>query len=189
MGRFKYGLNIEEQGALLEMASLALQTTVSEWLDAEHAGKGVYFRVAIFGESSDGPIFAQVFKDWVGGSSNRKDEGRFQANSAEKLLRLHHHFAANHFSSFQSRIEGLTYTGAIRFRARIPSISDGNFLQVAFSASGLPEMANEAMCVETANLMGRHEHWSIIEPDLMNILSISENPVYQGYLLAGHVDP
>ena len=182
MGRFKHGLSAGEQQVLHDTASLALQLVADDWLGGEHVGKGVYFRIAIFGESSDSPIFAQVFMQWIGGSFNKDREGLFCANSAEKLLRLFHHFEVGHRSSFQSRTEGLNYAGAIRFRALIPSLGDGNMVQIAFSASGLPEFGDEAMCVELADLMGQHKHWSIVEKDLQTILGISRNPVYDGRL-------
>ncbi len=167
---------IIDNSVFKKAAEGGLSKTLS-WINREHhIDKGVYLRIAIY-ESNF--TFSQCFESWIGGDDNRNEEGAFVANSAEKLLRLFSRLPQGDSSSFQSKVTDVSYAGAIKFILKLPNIQKPSFAFMLISVSGLSEMADESVAVETACLLP--SEWQIEELELAQILGISNNSVYKDH--------
>lgn len=148
--------------SLVNLAHRALNETL-EHTEADEEHRGGFLCILTPG------MPAPDLVTWIGECPWHRAERRFRL-SQEKATRLAAH--PDHFSSWQSRNPDKDqWGGAIRTRGPIVSFS------------GLPEKADEAICLATAWRCGLIDTVTIDE-----LVKVSDNEVYRSWE-AGNLDP
>ncbi len=162
-------------GPIFQTASNAVFAVTKE-LGEGHEGKGGYFRLFSLPALEAGPSeLIPMYEGWIGGTSNKEGkEQKYRNLSYEKALRLA--MNAKHYRSFLSSWTGRNvtldqYGGAVLLECN-PSNSDfGGWVWLIFSFSGLPELADEAAMLKTAQTL----NWDVNPNHMVEIIKKSNN--------------
>lgn len=169
-------INQDGQHALRAAAQRAVEV-VTRALGSEHHGKGIYLRSFHFSDPQQGYMgLTDQLACWVGGGANTDKAAKYRIVAAEKAIRL----ATNaktlgHLSSWESRDPTDQafrdkFGGATMVMCSVAALSPEPTPMLT-SASGLPEMGDEAFTILVPMFAG----WKPRTIDVLNILLKSKN--------------